>query len=82
MSQNNDDRDRQNQGEGYQDANRTSGGDSMREGRASQGDEGGAGANQDMGSDLDDTMDEEMEDDDRDEDARVNPGQNRRRSIS
>ena len=81
MSQNDQNRDRENQSEGYQD--QTS--EELREGRSGsqddsqRQDQGSISPAGDDSSDLEDT--DEMEDDDREDDDRIG-GQNRRRSIS
>jgi hypothetical protein len=83
MSQNDDqNRDRKNQGEGYQDSNSDQ---STREGRTGSSSDRERQQNQgetrpDQAPDLDDT--EEMDDEDRDDDQRTEGGANRRRSIS
>lgn len=83
MSQQNDqNRDREQKGEGYQDANdqstRESRGGSQSEQQRPGQQENQPGSNQDMGSDLDDA--EEL-DEDRDDDLRSNGGANRRNNI-
>jgi hypothetical protein len=77
-------RDRQNQGEGYRDSNRDQ---STREGRTGsssdreqQQNRGETPGRPDQTPDLEDT--EEMDDEDRDDDQRTEGGANRRRSIS
>ena len=79
MSQQNDkNRDRQQQGEGYQDANDQSTRESRGESETSeQNQKNQPGSNQDLGSDLDEAEDI---DEDRDDDLRTNGGPNRRGS--
>jgi hypothetical protein len=82
MSQNDDqNRDRNNQGETFDEANR---GDSLRESRPGspsddRGNQSDSTRQPDESSDLEN---DEMDDDDRDDDQRTDGGSNRRRSIS
>lgn len=82
MSQQNDqNRDREQQGEGYQDVNEQSTRETRGDSQPSeqgQGQQKQPGSNQDLGSDLDDADDL---DEDRDDDLRSNGGANRRNNI-